>query len=869
VTDIDEHTFQLQAGGSGVSHGGRLWAVIAGVAALTAVFLGVFRLMNKPRSGIEPSTIQCAKQATALVEIDEEGDVTWGTAFCIDPNGIFVTSEHVTAVSEGRNVKLILYPGERNQQIVSADVLRLDKDADLAVLKAATTNAVTALELGSGDGLMETLRVVAFGYPFGRILAIGEEEYPSISVNTGAITSLRKKDGVLELIQLDAALNPGNSGGPVIDEAGRVIGIVAASIRGADINLAIPVSRLTALLAKRELLLTPEVIPAGHEYRECEFTVHVVSVGKPAEQETVEVVLSTGNGDQRSFTAQPVGDNKFMVRAVPAPGPKRDSLLRVMLKFATGTVVGLVEDREIKVGGESVRLSRVRQVESGPETTVTLIDGRQLTGPIQGAEALEASLGKLSTTIDLTEAASVTVTPTGASVGAVNYRVVLKQGGKRVAEKSGALPVGNPLAAVSPDPPAASTATTPGENPGVTELTLPGAVADVAAGGGGRYLVLYLKKLQKLAVFDVQSAKVARFISVPAEDLLLAANKDAVIVGLLTQKLLVRYNLNSGEREAMVTSPVEDLRSLAMGYASNGPLLVNDRTFLSPVTMKVIALRKKPHHYQCPGERAVIRAGGDGDTFGAWRRGISPTGLFLGTFNGANLQWRAEHKSVGHVIPSFDGSAIFTRYGMYTPELKRVGSERDHPACIPAYDNTYYLAFTRVKSSRGYQRRFEGALFTVCDQRALLTLPQMDELTEEVFDEGGYSRMTLEKRIHFFPEANLLVTVPISPSRLVLRKLSVTRALEKSGIDYLFVNSIPPRSAKRGGTYEYQVEVQSKKGGLRYTLASAPAGMTVSQTGKLQWEVPKKVPENPVIVIMTVGDATGQEVYHTFKIKLH
>jgi len=144
----------------------------------------------------------------------------------------------------------------------------------------------------------------------------------------------------------------------------------------------------------------------------------------------------------------------------------------------------------------------------------------------------------------------------------------------------------------------------------------------------------------------------------------------------------------------------------------------------------------------------------------------------------------------------------------------------------------------------------------------------MEELTEDVFREGGYSRMTLEKRIHFFPEANLLVTIPISPSKLVLRKLNVTRALEKSGIDYLFVNSIPPRSGKRGKTYEYQVEVQSKKGGLRYALDSAPAGMTVSETGKLQWEIPKKVTENPVIVIMTVGDAAGQEVYHTFRIKV-
>ena len=81
--------------------------------------------------------------------------------------------------------------------------------------------------------------LAAFGYPFGRMLA-ADKGYPAVSVNTGTITALRRKEGKLSTIQLDASVNPGNSGGPVVDKKGNLIGIVVSGILGGQGQLRHP-----------------------------------------------------------------------------------------------------------------------------------------------------------------------------------------------------------------------------------------------------------------------------------------------------------------------------------------------------------------------------------------------------------------------------------------------------------------------------------------------------------------------------------------------------------------------------------------------------------------------------------------------------
>src|SRR6476469_2653804 len=136
--------------------------------------------------GLTPEMVQRGKACTALVEIKTGEDKTegFGSAFCVDPAGLFVTNAHVAeAIKDGR-LTLILSPGEKTQRLVKASVLKSDKAADLALRLADLGDGglLQSLELGQSDALSETMEVAAFGYPFGGALVFNKGEYPSVSV---------------------------------------------------------------------------------------------------------------------------------------------------------------------------------------------------------------------------------------------------------------------------------------------------------------------------------------------------------------------------------------------------------------------------------------------------------------------------------------------------------------------------------------------------------------------------------------------------------------------------------------------------------------------------------------------------------------
>ncbi|MEX2215860.1 MAG: serine protease, partial [Phycisphaeraceae bacterium] len=173
--------------------------------------------------------IKQGKRTTALLVVPGKG---FATAFCIDAEGFFITNEHaVRGITADSTLTLVLNPAETDQKVMEAHVARVDRDLDLALLKVDGIKDLPTLELGDTKNLIETAEIVAFGYPFGTALAVKRREYPSISVNVGRITALRKSEGRLETIQTDAVLNFGNSGGPVIDAEGKVIGVVNAGIQ--------------------------------------------------------------------------------------------------------------------------------------------------------------------------------------------------------------------------------------------------------------------------------------------------------------------------------------------------------------------------------------------------------------------------------------------------------------------------------------------------------------------------------------------------------------------------------------------------------------------------------------------------------------
>jgi S1-C subfamily serine protease len=172
------------------------------------------------------------------IEYDEYMQRSVGTGVVIVDNGTVLTSLHVVAGAS--RVRVLFAEGLESE----AKIVAAQPENDLAVLRVDTLpDDLVAATMGSAKDLLPGDVVVAVGFPFG----IGP------SVSAGVVSGLRREyhspqgERLLSnLIQFDAAVNPGSSGGPLVNAAGEVVGIVTAMLDPggggfAGIGFAVPV----------------------------------------------------------------------------------------------------------------------------------------------------------------------------------------------------------------------------------------------------------------------------------------------------------------------------------------------------------------------------------------------------------------------------------------------------------------------------------------------------------------------------------------------------------------------------------------------------------------------------------------------------
>lgn len=166
-----------------------------------------------------------------------------GTGFIVDRNGLIVTNSHVVDNPEGE-YSVVLKDGRSFE----VEKVHLDEPSDLAILEI-TARDLPIVTLGDSDNLRVGQQAIAIGNALGRF-----QNTVTTGVISGVTRELQASAGYGDLktyenaIQTDAALNPGNSGGPLLNSSGQVIGINVATAGADNISFAIPVNNLKPIL---------------------------------------------------------------------------------------------------------------------------------------------------------------------------------------------------------------------------------------------------------------------------------------------------------------------------------------------------------------------------------------------------------------------------------------------------------------------------------------------------------------------------------------------------------------------------------------------------------------------------------------------
>ncbi|MCQ2515999.1 MAG: trypsin-like peptidase domain-containing protein [Saccharofermentans sp.] len=173
-----------------------------------------------------------------------QGAISSGTGFIISDDGYIVTNQHVVDGLETNENYILKVQVPGFDDLIPASVVGSDIQTDIAVVKLMENREYPAVVLGDSDVLQVGELVVAIGNPLGRLDG---------TVTVGVVSALNREfnnNGYsTSLIQTDASVNTGNSGGPLVNSFGEVVGVINAKISSAEgLGFAIPISNVDSII---------------------------------------------------------------------------------------------------------------------------------------------------------------------------------------------------------------------------------------------------------------------------------------------------------------------------------------------------------------------------------------------------------------------------------------------------------------------------------------------------------------------------------------------------------------------------------------------------------------------------------------------
>ena len=247
-------------------------AITVGALAATAAdpAATATTVSTDPTTGTTPRTISANDAVVAVAESASPAVVTItvdvtatgfrgqtlegtgvGSGFVFDADGLILTNDHVIDGATGGGITVTFSDGTE----LPGTVVATDPTLDLAVVQVTPPTALPTLEIGDSAALEVGQLVVAIGSPLGTFTETVTSGILSATDRTIEVAGEngRTVDTLTGLLQTDAAINQGNSGGPLLDASGRVIGVnVAVATSAQGIGFAVPIDAAAEIMAEAQ-----------------------------------------------------------------------------------------------------------------------------------------------------------------------------------------------------------------------------------------------------------------------------------------------------------------------------------------------------------------------------------------------------------------------------------------------------------------------------------------------------------------------------------------------------------------------------------------------------------------------------------------
>jgi V8-like Glu-specific endopeptidase len=262
-----------------------------------ALWLSSASAVRADGKSIDPEALKKVKDSTVYLQVTlPDGNVVQGTGFVIG-SPLILTNAHVLGMLDAdsrppQKISVVFRSGESDSRTVPGIVRGVDRQSDLGVIRVDPKGLPPALKLGSTKDLTETQDVFIFGFPLGKQLG------NNITVSRSSVSSLRKANGVLNQIQVNGGMHPGNSGGPVTDANGQVLGVAVSGYKGTQIQFAIPSGKIPFFLNGRMNVITV-LTPPRKEGNEIKMGLHLDMIDPLNKIKKVDVEYWIGNKGQR------------------------------------------------------------------------------------------------------------------------------------------------------------------------------------------------------------------------------------------------------------------------------------------------------------------------------------------------------------------------------------------------------------------------------------------------------------------------------------------------------------------------------------------------------------------------------------------